>query len=558
MGKPFERSRLRLMGTVAPVVLLLVLAAILAVQAMTAERARHETAVQTVRDYADFAAFILANRAWQELEQRLLYAFAPLRVWRAVDRAAMPPAAMIHRDRYEAARCAIAGDTMPVLARLVLDPRALELDGPGLAPAGQRWLADTLAAIAGAEPADETRFGHVFEGTRPGRLWAYVIMRDSAGRALAVYAKTSCLYAQDVPVFQRAMQGPPALPPSLTGFLPNDSLFSVRAMGPDGRRLWSSSEEPASAIHGSAIAPRLGGVRLEVAIRPAIADALVWGGLPAYGPPAALVLLALSLALGVFTIVQIRRQQELMRTRERFVSNVSRELRTPLQQILVFSELMRMDRLRTDEERRHSIEVVERETHRLIQLVDNVLQFSRAVRGGDTLALEPVELAPLARETIQAFEPLGRARDVTVRLECEEGIAARADAAALRRILLNLLDNAVKYGPRGQTVRVTIRHIGSDIRIAIEDQGPGVPHEDRARVFRPFQRLEREEHSAVAGSGVGLAIVKDLADRMNGDIGIEDASGGGARFVIRLSAADLRSRAPHAASRDEAGAHHTP
>jgi signal transduction histidine kinase len=108
----------------------------------------------------------------------------------------------------------------------------------------------------------------------------------------------------------------------------------------------------------------------------------------------------------------------------------------------------------------------------------------------------------------------------------------------LRQILLNLLDNAVKYGPRGQTVRVAAERDDGRTRIAVEDQGPGIPLEDRERVWKGYYRLRREAGSAVAGSGIGLAVVQSLATDMGGRSWIEESVTGGARFVVELESGD--------------------
>jgi signal transduction histidine kinase len=226
-----------------------------------------------------------------------------------------------------------------------------------------------------------------------------------------------------------------------------------------------------------------------------------------------------------------------MRARERFISNVSHELRTPLQQILVFAELLRMDKLRSDDERRHSMNVIERETRRLIQLVENVLAFARTNRDGMTLSREPVRLEPLIRETVTAFEPLALASRAALRVVADSQATAAGDPDAIRRALLNLLDNAVKYGPAGQTVTVSISERAGSAVIAIEDEGPGVPAADRERIWSAFSRLDREEEAAIAGSGIGLSIVRELVERMDGSVHVEDAENGGARFVISLPSA---------------------
>jgi signal transduction histidine kinase len=238
--------------------------------------------------------------------------------------------------------------------------------------------------------------------------------------------------------------------------------------------------------------------------------------------------------LVVTALLQLRREYELIAIRSDFVSNVSHELRTPLSQILLFTELLKLGRLRSAAERERSIEIIDQEARRLIRLVENVLQFSRSGATRRRLERESLPLATVASETLDAFRPLAAARDVTLRADVPAVASVRGDRHALRQILLNLLDNAVKYGPRGQTVLVRAETLNGRTRIVVEDQGPGIPLDDRERVWEGYYRLQRERHSAVAGSGIGLAVVRSLADDMGGKTWIEDSDTGGARFIIEL------------------------
>src|SRR6185503_21283979 len=105
---------------------------------------------------------------------------------------------------------------------------------------------------------------------------------------------------------------------------------------------------------------------------------------------------------------------------------------------------------------------------------------------------------------------------------------------ALRQVLLNLLDNAAKYGPAGQTITVGSEIAGEHARIWVEDEGPGIPNEDRHRVWEPYVRLNREAESATGGSGIGLSVVRELVTLHGGRTRAESAPGGGARVVIEL------------------------
>jgi signal transduction histidine kinase len=119
----------------------------------------------------------------------------------------------------------------------------------------------------------------------------------------------------------------------------------------------------------------------------------------------------------------------------------------------------------------------------------------------------------------------------------EPGVVARMDHDAFRQVLLNLLDNAAKYAPRGSVVQVGMAVVGFDLRIWVRDSGPGVPREDRARIWEPYRRLDREADAAVGGSGIGLAVVKDVVALHGGRVWVEDAPGGGARFIVQIPGA---------------------
>jgi signal transduction histidine kinase len=329
-----------------------------------------------------------------------------------------------------------------------------------------------------------------------------------------------------------------ALPPAVAGDLPADSLFSVIVRS-GSESIYRSPLRYPTVYQGTAkLGTEFGDLAIDVALRPGIASRLVIGGIPASPTPLVVALSCLSLLFVVMALLQLRREYELIAIRSEFVSNVSHELRTPLSQILIFTELLKLGRLRSNAERDRSLDVIDQETRRLIRLVENVLQFSGAGRSRRRLARESMAVAPLVRETIEAFRPLAETRQVSLKNAVEPTTSVRGDRSALRQILLNLLDNAVKYGPRGQTVSVEAETLNGRTRIRVEDQGPGIPLEDRERVWDGYYRLGREAGSPVAGSGIGLAVVRSLAQDLEGRTWVEDTDTGGARFVIELATGD--------------------
>jgi signal transduction histidine kinase len=351
-------------------------------------------------------------------------------------------------------------------------------------------------------------------------------------------------------LFARVLGTSPLLPPSLVpaGAHPNDAL-SVRVMTPGRRELFASAGDWSKYVAEQALQPDLADLRLAVALRPDAAGRLVIGGLPRERLPLVAGMLALTAVLVVVAVVQLRREAELARLRSDFVSGVSHELRTPLAQIRMFTETLLLGRVRSELEGRRALEIIARETRRLTQLVENVLFFARSERRQPAVVLESTPLAPIVAEVVESFAPLAAARGARVETHLDPAITAAADAGAIRQILLNLLDNAVKYGPPGQTVRIRLELVAqgpeqarSAARLTVDDEGPGIAPQDAARIWHPFSRLARADAAATGGTGIGLAIVRQLVELHGGQARVEPAPTRGARFIVEIPRA--RSEAP--------------
>jgi signal transduction histidine kinase len=201
----------------------------------------------------------------------------------------------------------------------------------------------------------------------------------------------------------------------------------------------------------------------------------------------------------------------------------------------MLAELQADGKLRSEEERERAIRVVRREAQRLTQLVENVLQFSRlqaAPRSGR--ATGQVDIEEELEEVVASFRLLADAAGSVIRTDAEPGLEVRAHREAVRRILINLLDNALKYGPAGQTIRVGAHARDGRVRLTVEDQGAGVPDEDREAIWEPYRRLARDVDSPRPGSGVGLAVVRSLAEEYDGSAWVERSSSAGSTFVVEL------------------------
>jgi signal transduction histidine kinase len=334
--------------------------------------------------------------------------------------------------------------------------------------------------------------------------------------------------------FARIIENSPLLPPSLGG--DTHALLSVRVAAGAGGALFESSPEWSEYTSEHVLEGELAALRIAVALQPQAAERLIIGGLPRDRLPLLGGLLVLTIALVGVGAVQLRREHELARLRADFISGVSHELRTPLAQIRMFGETLLLDRVRSAAERQRSLAIIVQEAQRLTQLIDNVLHFSRAERGTAVVSLTPARLDIMVREIVESFQPLARSRRASVAVRFHHGVVAPIDAGAFRQVMLNLLDNAVKYGPAGQTIRVEAWHQAGAARIAVEDQGPGVPAEHRARIWEPFYRIAARTNET-GGTGIGLSIVKELVGRHGGRVWVEDGAEGAARFVVEIPGA---------------------
>lgn len=531
----------------APIILLLLftlaLTGVMAWEAQRAARGHRDAANGALRDYAGFAAFLyrqVGRGALQRTTGKLLYPFE--RVVLTGPDPVLPSVQEVLARPVEV-MCASCPqpDSIRGYFRLDLRDGSMQTTTAPLPEPTRAWLADTARALAAGGPRGEPTYESLLLFTPPGqpsRAFAWLVRRDGDGRAVAAYGFEANPRVLVTSAYRTVFGSQSVLPASLTRGMRQDSLLALTVSDPSGRALYESPRdfrEPAMQSVDTMDAT-FGGLRVRVGLRPASAERLLIGGMPHSRLPHLLLLMALAVGLTAVALVQLRRERELARVRADFVSGVSHELRTPLSQIRMFAETLRLGRVRTDGERMRSIEIIDQEARRLSALVDNVLLFSRAERRAVRLERRPEDLAALMREVVDGFQPLAAARQMTVRLRADDGVIASVDRGAIRQVLLNLLDNAVKYGPAGQTIDVALSRIDGMARITVQDQGPGIPPRERGRIFAPFVRLQRDAESAIAGSGIGLSVVAQLAALHGGRARVEDATGGGARFIVDLPA----------------------
>lgn len=230
--------------------------------------------------------------------------------------------------------------------------------------------------------------------------------------------------------------------------------------------------------------------------------------------------------------------QRTLQARTDLVGNVSHELRTPLTAIKGAIETLRDGAVDDPNARDRFLASVEGETDRLIRLVNDLLTLSRADAQSLALRRERFDVAELARACVDELAPAAAPR-VSFSVE---GSAARvnADPDRVRQVLVNLLDNAIRYSPPGGTVRVSVASGAEGVAVSVHDDGPGIPAADQARVFERFYRADRSrarDAQGAAGAGLGLAIVRALVKAHGGAVALTSSEGEGTtvRFTLPAS-----------------------
>jgi signal transduction histidine kinase len=553
-------------ATGALLALALLLACGVAWQALRAARAHRAATERLLRDHAAYAATEFARRAGATLESGFvtLQHYPTSRIENRPASTPLPSATEFRTVlRTQDYWCECFDETSGFFV-LDLANGTLDVDGTRPDADTERWVRAQVTAHAARlarapEEANVNLMGEI-EGrvertsyqlriqqttavlrARGGRSQAlmFTVLFDDGDRLRAAYGLVDDPAAFAAPIARRVWERVRLFPASVAPDAPNGALVRVTLRGPAGDTLYRSAPAgvtPAAVVAEEPIPGAFGPLRVRVELRPEAAARLVDGGLPASPLPLLVALLAVTAGVVGVAFLQLRRQHELARLRAQFVSGVSHELRTPLTQIRMFSELLLGGRLRSDAERDRSLRLIDREARRLAYLVENVLDFHRGERGALTVSPEPTEVAAAVAEIVEGFAPVARARGMQIRTALDADAHARLDRDGFRQVLLNFLENAVKYGPAGQTIAVRAARVGGAVHVSVEDGGPGIPAKERERIWEPYVRLDREVDRVVGGSGIGLSVVRDLVRRHGGRTWMEDAPGGGARFVAEFPA----------------------
>ncbi|CEP66690.1 Signal transduction histidine kinase, core [Moorella glycerini] len=237
-------------------------------------------------------------------------------------------------------------------------------------------------------------------------------------------------------------------------------------------------------------------------------------------------------ALTIRDITNIRRLEQM---RTEFVANVSHELRTPLTSIRGFVETLLEGALEDPEVSRRFLGIINKEAQRLQQLIEDLLALSRLENQPQRVRPGRAKLIPTLEGVLATVNPLAREKGVNLEVEIPEGLPSLAIGENyLSQVLLNLIDNSIKYTPAGGRVTVRAGLENDGIQVEVEDTGIGIPAESLPRVFERFYRVDKARSREMGGTGLGLAIVKHIVEAHDGNVGVTSQPGQGSRFFFTL------------------------
>lgn len=225
--------------------------------------------------------------------------------------------------------------------------------------------------------------------------------------------------------------------------------------------------------------------------------------------------------------------ERLKNERNEFLASIAHELSTPLTYLMGYSKIAMRSEL-SEQERQHYLTIIGEESNRMKDLVKNLLDLAKMDETTFTVAKELVAIRPFFEDIHRLVEPSFTLKNVQLDLQCDEDFQIEADPLRLEQIVLNLLDNALKYSGEHTTVMLEVFHKKGKTVIRVTDVGIGIPSEELALIFEKLYRVEKSRSRTFGGSGIGLAVVKELVEAHGGRIEVESSVGKGSTFTVIL------------------------
>ena len=236
-------------------------------------------------------------------------------------------------------------------------------------------------------------------------------------------------------------------------------------------------------------------------------------------------------------VTQLARLEQI---RQDFVANVSHELKTPITTIRGYVETLLDGECSDEETAQRFLGIVARQSLRLEAIIEDLLTLARLEAGSSDAPLRITEepLRPVIDESLEIVRSKAESADIDTRCECDEGLTARINAPLFEQALVNLIDNAYKYSPRGGCVTVAARAEPGGVRIEVRDEGCGIESRHLPRLFERFYRVDPSRSRQLGGTGLGLAIVKHIVQLHGGEVSVQSSPGRGSTFTIMLKSSE--------------------
>jgi signal transduction histidine kinase len=262
-----------------------------------------------------------------------------------------------------------------------------------------------------------------------------------------------------------------------------------------------------------------------------------------FNPPELLARVGTHLELKHARDTIVRYGQELRRLNEEkneFMGIAAHDLRSPLNAVKGYTEMMREEPALEPRERAELLDRIHDATTRMADMVQNLLDANRIERGEMRLSLAPTELSALVVAVAEAQRSRATAKQQTIHVEIEAApMTAPVDPNVMVQVLENLISNAIKYSPPGKNIFARLKKHGQSVRVEVKDQGPGLSLEDQKKLFGKFARLSAKPTGGEHATGLGLSIVKKMVEAMNGKVWCESEPGHGAAFIVEFPPTSL-------------------
>ena len=258
--------------------------------------------------------------------------------------------------------------------------------------------------------------------------------------------------------------------------------------------------------------------------------------------------LSLLLTVGLFvTYRNVSKEIALARLKSDFVSNVSHELRTPLSLIRLYAETLEMGRLKAPEKFQEYYQIIRKESERLTALINNILDFSRIEAGRKEYDFRETDLRELVANTLESYRYQIEQHGFTLEEKIDAVPPMRVDREAVARSLVNLVNNALKYSQDQKYIGVNLYRENGAVKLEVIDHGIGIPNREQEKIFEKFYRVGDPLVHNTKGSGLGLSLVRHIAQAHGGKVSVDSAPGQGSKFTITLPVSELTSQQQAAA-----------